>query len=214
MNSKRLFARALLALGLSVIGASALAAGDHAGPVTKLPVAQPVATPGKIEVIEFFWFGCPHCSALEPAVAAWEKSLPPDVVLRREHVMWDGRSDMEGHTKLFVTLRTMGLLAQHQRAVFDAIHGGRVELRDEKTLFEWVAKRGINRAQFEAAYKSFGIGSQIGRAKQMTRDYRVNGVPTFIVNGKYSTSVSQAGGEQQLFAILNKLIAQERAGKK
>ncbi|QNM95302.1 thiol:disulfide interchange protein DsbA/DsbL [Chitinimonas koreensis] len=214
MHSKRLLGRAVLALGLTLFGVSALAhGGDDATPVTRLKTPQPVEQPGKIEVIEFFWYGCPHCNQLEPLVNRWERTLPKDVVFRREHVLWDGRSDMDGHARLFATLKTMGLLTQ-QKAVFDAIHGGKVELRDEMTLFEWVAKRGIDRRQFEGIYKSFGMGSQLARAKQLTRAYGLNEVPAFVVNGKYLTSPHQAGGGEQMFALVDRLIAGERAGAK
>lgn len=216
MNTKRLFGRALLALGLAMTGVQALAGGDHSNESPVMPLAnpQPVEAPGKIEVIEFFWYGCPHCNKVEPTVEAWEKRLPKDVVFRREHVLWDGRSDMEGHAKLFITLRMMGLLPKHNRAVFDAVHGAKVELRDEQVLFDWIAKRGVNRAQFEANYKSFGIGAQLGRAKQLTKAYRIEGVPTFIINGKFVTSPHQAGNEQRMFALIDELIVRERkAGK-
>lgn len=216
MNSKRLLGRLVMALGLSVMGIKAIAGADHSNdpPVIKLATPQPTEAKGKVEVIEFFWYGCPHCNKVEPAVEAWEKNLPKDVVFRREHVMWDGRSDMEGHAKLFVTLRMMGLLPKYQQAVFDAVHGSKVELRDEKTLFDWIAKKGINRAQFESAYKSFGIGAQLSRAKQLTRNYRIDGVPTFVVNGKWVTSPHQAGSEQKMFALINGLIAEERKAMK
>ncbi|WP_269532883.1 thiol:disulfide interchange protein DsbA/DsbL [Chitinimonas sp. BJYL2] len=210
MNSKRHFVRTALALGLTLTGLNLMAAGNHGEPYSRLASPQATATPGKIEVIEFFWYGCGHCNQLEPYVEAWEKTLPADVVFRREHALWDGRSDMDGHAKLFATLRTMGIVGAHQRAAFDAIHGGRMELRDEKTLMTWVNARGINRAQFETNYRSFGMAAQLGKAKQLTKAYRIDSVPTFIVNGKYVTSAHQAGNEQKLFATINQLIAQER----
>lgn len=212
MNSKRMLGRLVVLLGFSLIGLGVQAGGDHSNdpPVSKLATPQPTESKGKIEVIEFFWYGCPHCNKVEPATEAWEKTLPKDVVFRREHVLWDGRSDMDGHARLFVTLRMMGLLPRYQQSVFDAVHGGKIELRDEKTLFDWVAKKGINRAQFESAYKSFGIGAQMSRAKQLTRNYRIDGVPTFVVNGTWVTSPHQAGSETKMFALINGLIAQER----
>ncbi|QDQ28977.1 thiol:disulfide interchange protein DsbA/DsbL [Chitinimonas arctica] len=215
MITKRMFGRAMLALGLALAGGTAFAAGDHSSDAPIMPLAnpQPVETPGKIEVIEFFWYGCPHCYQVEHTVGAWEKTLPKDVVFRREHALWDGRSDMTGHAKLFITLRLMGLLPKYNRAVFDAV-ASKIELRDEQVLFDWVAKQGINRSQFEAAYKSFGIGAQLGRAKQLTKTYRIEGVPTFIINGKFVTSPHQAGSEQRMFALIDELIARERkAGK-
>ena len=181
---------------------------------TRLEKPQPTEVPGKIEVIEFFWYGCPHCNKLEPAVEAWEKKLPKDVVLRREHVIWGGRREIEVHARLFITLRAMHLLNQHHRAVFEAIHNAKVGLRDDTQVFEWAAQRGIDKAKFEAIYKSFGIQAQTARAKASTADYGVAGVPSFVVNGKYMTSLGSAHSEERLFAILDKLIAEERTTRK
>ena len=202
---------AIMLLGIA-LGSSTLSA--HEAPeFTRLPSAQPTDTPGKIEVIEFFWYGCPHCNKLEPAVEHWEKRLPKDVVLRREHVIWDGRSDIEGHARLYITLRAMGLLAQHHRAVFDAIHAGKAKLRGDAEIFDWVSKRGIDRSKFEATYKSFGVKAQMSRAKALTRDYGIDGVPTFAINGKYTTSLAGAHSEDRLFALIDKFIADERPKK-
>ncbi|GAB3254381.1 thiol:disulfide interchange protein DsbA/DsbL [Chitinimonas naiadis] len=212
MITKRHLGQALVMLGLALASVCGLAAADHSKepPVKFLAKPQPTETPGKIEVIEFFWYGCPHCNQIEPTVEAWEKTLPKDVVFRREHILWDGRSDMDGHAKLFATLRMMGLLPKYQGAVFNAVHVAKLELRDEKTLFDWVAKQGINRAQFESTYKSFGISSQLSRAKTLAKTYAIDGVPTFIINGKYMTSPHQAGNEQRMFNIINELIVNER----
>ncbi|MGQ5524632.1 thiol:disulfide interchange protein DsbA/DsbL [Chitinimonas sp. PSY-7] len=214
MRIAKLFTR------LIVTGLALAALTGHAEPragvdFDYMPKAMPVETPGKIEVIEFFWFGCPHCFHLEPKVTAWEKTLPKDVVLRREHVMWDGRSDMAGHAKVFNALKAIKQLNALTPAVFNAIQRDRVELRDDKTLFEWVTKQGVNRAQFEAAYKGFGAQAQLARATQLTRDYGIDGVPTFIINGKYKTSPSKTDGdEERFFKIVNELIAKERSAPK
>lgn len=178
---------------------------------TELKPAQSVETAGRVEVIEFFWYGCPHCDKLEPMVEAWEKRLPKDVVLRREHVIWEGRKEIEVHARLFLTLRAMNLLEQHHRAVFDAIHNAKAGLRDAGQVLDWAVKRGIDKTKFEATYKSFGVQAQTTRARAMTGDYGVEGVPSFVVNGKYMTSLGGARSEDRLFAILDKLIAGERA---
>jgi thiol:disulfide interchange protein DsbA len=185
----------------------------HGEDFTKLEKPQPVAVPGKIEVIEFFWYGCPHCNDLEPAVEAWEGSLAKDVAFRREHVIWSGRGATEAHARIFLTLRSMNLLKQHHRAVFEAIHKTKSELRSEKEVFDWAAKRGIDRAKFEATYKSFGINAQVARAKDLTERYLVEGVPGFAVNGKYMTTLGMTRSDKRMFEVVNKLIADER-GKK
>jgi thiol:disulfide interchange protein DsbA len=202
-----------LAVPLIILLCAAATPAAEGQDYTRLARPQPVEAPGKIEVIEFFWYGCPHCSKLEPMVEAWEKRLPKDVVVRREHVIWGGRKEIEVHARLFLTLRAMNLLEQHHRAVFEAIHGSKVGLRDAAQVLDWVAKRGIDKAKFDATFKSFGVGTQTARAKQRTEDYGIDSVPSFVVNGKYKTSLSAAGGEERLFALLNRLIAEER-GKK
>lgn len=206
-------ARPFVFLVLSLVFTAAGAADNGGEGYTRLPKSVPVETTGKIEVIEFFWYGCPHCSALEPSVEAWEKQLPKDVAFRREHIVWVGRSDTDAHARLFLTLRVMGLLNQHHRAVFEAIHAAKTPLRSDKEIFEWAAKRGIDRGKFEATYKSFGINTQLARAKDLTEKYLADAVPSFGVNGKYFVTLSGARGEKRLFEIVNKLIADERSKK-
>ena len=212
MTSRRFLIRVLWALGLTLGAGAAIAASHDHGkeePFEKLATPQPVQEQGKIEIIEFFWYGCPHCHELEPAIETWEKTLPKDVVFRREHVLWEGRKETRGHAKLFVTLRAMGILAEHQRAVFDAIHKNKLKLHDEKVAFDWAAKRGIDRTKFESTYKSFGVDTQVSRAKKMTDNYLIDGVPKFVVNGKYMTSPHQAGDETKMFALIDRLVKQE-----
>lgn len=215
MTTAAFIRRSLFALSL-VLGPAflAFADADHKeGPFNKLAQPQPVQDKGKIEIIEFFWYGCPHCNQLEPMIEAWEKTLPKDVSFRREHILWESRRDTRGHARLFATLRAMGLLAQHQRAAFDAVHAKGLKLQDEKAAYAWAEARGIDRAKFEATYKSFGVETQLSRAKQMTDSYRIDGVPKFVINGKFSTSPHQAGNEQKMFAVIDSLVKQERGGK-
>ena len=189
----------------------------HEGPeFTRLAKPQPVGTPGKIEVIEFFWYGCPHCSALEPLLVAWEKRLPKDVVLRREHIVWPGRKETEVHARLFLTLRAMNLLEKYHVPVFDAIHkaGAKGALRTDAQVLDWAVKAGIDRAKFEAAYKSFGVNAQTARAMDVTFNYDVDGVPSFVVNGKTRATLGAAHSPEKLLQTLDKLIAEERPGKK
>jgi thiol:disulfide interchange protein DsbA len=208
---KRLSGLALVFLSLAFAGSSIAAQGEE---VTRLSKPQPVDTPGKIEVIEFFWYGCPHCNALESRVDEWAKKLPQDVAFRKEHVVWPGRSDIEAHARLFLTLRAMGLLGQHHRAVFDAIHKEKTGLRTEKEVLDWAAKRGIDRAKFEATWKSFGVSTQLARARDLTNRFEADGVPSFGINGKYYTSLGATRGEKRLFEVVDKLIADERGAKK
>jgi len=211
MNPNRRLLNAAIPLGL-LMPAAALAAGEHGdGPFSKLDRPFPTDAPGKIEVIEFLWYGCPHCAKLEPFVEAWLKRQPADVLFRREHIVWDARPDSVVHARIFATLKAMELIGAHQQAVFDAVHRDRVDFRKEAALAEWVAKRGIDKAAFESAYKSFGVQTMVIRMKTMTNTYKVEGVPAFFVNGKYTTEPHRAGGEQQVLAVIDQLVAQERA---
>lgn len=209
---KRVRDFAFFIVALAFVAGSVLAAQGEE--FTRLPKPQPVDTPGRIEVIEFFWYGCPHCNAVEPAVEAWEKQLPKDVAFRREHVIWPGRDDTEAHARLFITLRAMGLLDRHHRAVFDAIHKDKAPLRSDKDIIEWAAKRGIDRARFEATWKSFGVNTQVSRARDLTNKFLVDGVPSFAINGKYYTSLGATRSEKRLFEVINKLVADERTARK
>jgi thiol:disulfide interchange protein DsbA len=212
MRMSSFFARLFAAMAL-VMGAMAAQAADPKPGVDfdYLPTIMPTDSPGKVEVIEFFWYGCPHCFHLEPQVEAWAKTLPKDVVFRREHAMFEGNTNWAGHAKLFVALKTLGLVDALTPKVFDAVHNQRVELRDESTLFDWIAKQGVNRAQFEAAYKSFAAQAGFARQIQLSRDYGLDGVPVFIVNGKYRTSPAKVQSEEKTFDVINALIVKERA---
>lgn len=186
------------------------AAGDHGeGPYDTLKQPFPTNTPGKIEVLEFLWFGCPHCAKIDPYIEVWEKTLPANVVFRREHIVWDGRAATAAHAKLFATLRAMGVLAQQQPAAFVAVHRDRMDLTKESVVFDWAAQRGLDRAAFESTYKSFGVSTQVTRMRELTKTYGVEGVPMFFVNGKYSTEPHRAGGETQLLQLIDRLVAME-----
>lgn len=181
-------------------------------------VAQPQAVDDatKVEVVEFFWYGCPHCYHLEGKLNAWRAKLPKNVVFKRTPVIWS--PGHEKHAQIYYTLEAMNLTNQLHDRVFDAVQGQgstteRVELRDENTLVEWIAKQGVDKAKFLAAYKSFGVLSQVQRAKQLATAYQVSGVPAFYVQGKYTTSPSLVKNEDRVFSVLNELIAQEQPKK-
>jgi thiol:disulfide interchange protein DsbA len=203
-----------------VVTASLLAAtGAHAFTEGKeykaLAKPQPVAVAGKQEVIEFFWYGCPHCFAIEPAVEAWEAKLPNNVNFRRVHVMWDGRNDMEGHARIFLALEGMGLTKKHQMAVFKAIQQDRIELRKEDVLFDWVKKQGLDVNKFKANYNGFSTKNQLNKLSEMTKNYAVDGVPMFVVNGKWVTSPSMVGREDDTITkVINELLNKSKAPAK
>mgnify|MGYP000176764395 FL=1 len=180
----------------------------------KLAKPQPVTTGKQIELTEFFWYRCPHCYDLEPALNAWLKKLPKDVHLHRIPAVF--REDWMPAAKLYYALQDVGAERLHG-AVFDAYHLDNLDLDNPATLMDWVAKKGVDRAKFEASYNSFSTQSKAMRGTMVARTYGLKGVPSFAVDGKYVTSESLAGSREALFATLDKLIVQarkERAAKK
>jgi len=191
----------------------ALAAGSVAAqgrPAFK-PLANPqaVETGDKIEVIEFFWYGCSHCFDLEPFLKKWKATLPKDVEFRLIPAVPTERWMPNART--FYTLEAMGLLEKLHGEVFDAIHIDRVNLNDERIQLDWMAKKGVDRAKFAEAWKSFSVQSKTKRAIQQTQAYDITGVPTLVVDGKYVTSVSMTGSPEGLMKTLDELIAKARA---
>jgi protein dithiol oxidoreductase (disulfide-forming) len=181
---------------------------------TVLKVSQPVETGKKIEVVEFFWYRCPHCNLLRPAFEAWAKKLPRDVEIRYVPAVF--RDDWMPAAKIFYALQDLGALDKLHDKVFDAYHVQHINLNDEATLFAWIEKQGVDRAKFEGSYKSFSTQSRAMRDAQLVRDVGINGVPALMVDGKYITSQSQTITEERLFETLDYLIQkvrQERSPK-
>ncbi len=176
--------------------------------------AQPTnAPPGKVEVVEVFWYGCPHCYALEPFMASWLKNKPDYIQFVRVPVMWGPAQ--RAHAHLFYTLEALGRPDLHQK-VFDAIHqhGKLLVTNDEqatrKLQLDFARENGISEADFTKAYDSFTVNSNLQRAEQLTARYQVQGVPLVIVNGKYTTDVTQAGSPGNLLQLINDLAASEK----
>ncbi|AOY02329.1 hypothetical protein BJP62_12135 [Jeongeupia sp. USM3] len=203
----------MMGLGFALVAATFAHAEVREGTDYKrLATPQPVAQAGKAEVIEFFWYGCPHCYKVEPYVESWAAKLPKDVNFRRVHVMWPGRSDMEGHAKLFATLQQMGLEAKLQQAVFDAVQRDGIELRRESSLYPWIQKQGIDVAKFKAIYTGFSTNAALGKLADLTNTYKIDGVPTFVVNGKYVTSPGMINREDgTITKVIDELIAKDKA---
>ena len=182
--------------------------------------AQPTDTGGKVEVLEFFWYGCPHCDALQAPLGEWLKNKPADVEFRRAPAVL-GQSWIP-LTQAFFTLEAMGLTGKLHHDVFAAIHKDKIKLQDPKVLFDWVAKRGVDRKQFMDTYNSFGVRSRVQRAIDMTRNYDIPGTPAIVVDGRYLTAPHLGLGRgdvlsyERYFKILDHVIAiarKARAGK-
>jgi thiol:disulfide interchange protein DsbA len=170
---------------------------------------QPTESNGKIEVIEFFWYGCPHCYHLEPSVNAWLKTKPDDVVFKRVPAY---PSESWGElARVFYTIQAMGMLPEMHDKIFDAIHKDGVNLQNKKIRDQWFAKNGVDPAKYEQVAKSFTVASDLQRAKQMTINYKVDSVPRVAVNGKYYTDGTLAGSPERIFTVVDELIAKVRA---
>jgi thiol:disulfide interchange protein DsbA len=172
----------------------------------------PVQVPGKIEVVEMFWYGCPHCYAFEPVINPWIEKLPADVHFIRIPAMFGGPWD--AHGQLFITLDTMGVEKQVHAAVFNAIQKEGKRLTDKDAMADFVATQGVDKQKFLETFDSFAVKGKIAQYKQLAQKYGISGVPTLIVNGKYRFDVGSAGGEEQALNVADQLIAKERAAEK
>lgn len=201
---KSLFAMAA-ALAIAAPALAQTAGKDY----TVIEPAQPTDNPAKIEVIEFFSYGCPHCNEFNPLLHAWAAKLPADVYFKKVPVTF-GRAAWANIARLYYALEVTGDLPKLDTAVFKAIHEERVGLFDEKVMNEWVAKKGVDPKKFADAYNSFGVQSRVKRAEQMQQSYRVQGVPALVINGKYMV---EGRDFNDTLAIADKLIAKVRAEK-
>jgi len=179
--------------------APALGTASHAlaqgGPVEGrqyLVINPPLpSTPGKIEVVEFFWYGCPHCYAFEPAVEAWSKQLPADVSFRKVHVAF--RANVKIHQRMFYALEALGKEAATRQAIFNGIHQQGLGFEDAKAQAKFLGPLGVDAAKYQEAYNSFGVVTKCQQAEKLSEAYRIDGVPMLGVGGRFLTSPGQAG---------------------
>ncbi len=220
---RRLFSTALLSASawLSAPVAWAQAALFKSGK-DFLTLDRAVATEvgaGKVELIEFFWYSCPHCNAFEPSFAQWAKNAPKDVVVRRIPVSF--RDDFAPQQRLFFTIEAMNLMETLHPKVFAAIHVEKLLLNTDASVLAWAEKQGVDKAKFHEIYKSFGVATKLKRAVQLQNDFKVEGVPSLGVAGRYYIDGTLAGSMDRALKVAESLIAQARtnagstaAGKK
>jgi thiol:disulfide interchange protein DsbA len=184
---------------------------------TRIVPAQPTSVAaGQVEVLEFFWYACPHCYSIDPLVEKWNKTKPAYVSFSRVHVMWS-----EGHrslARLFYTLESMGKLDQMHGEIFKAIHVGGNPLvandpndtaETERIQALFVKKFGISEDDFRKAYHSFAVDTALQKADQLMERYRIDAVPTFVINGKFVADVHTADGPERLVSLVSDLATQE-----
>ena len=211
-----------VAASTSTASAAALSAWQEGVHYTRIVPAQPTSVPaGQVEVLEFFWYACPHCNAIDPLVEAWKKTKPPYVSFSRVHVLWN-----DGHrsiARLYYTLESMGKLDQLHSEIFKEIHlnGNPLVAADpaesERMQTAFVKKFGISESAFKERYHSFDVDNALRKADELVQRYRVDGVPRFIVNGKYVADVESASkgsesagkGSERLISLVSDLTAQE-----
>ena len=177
----------------------------------ELSSAVPVSKPGKIEVVELFSYGCPHCYHFEPTINPWIAKLPDDVNFVRVPAMFGGVWDLHG--QMFITLQTMGVEAKVHSAVFEAIQKDGKKLATPEEMAEFLATQGVDKDAFLKTYNSFGVKGQVANAKRLGMAYQISGVPALIVNGKYRFDIGSSGGPEQALDVADQLIAKERASK-
>ncbi len=172
---------------------------------------QPTTSGKKIEVLEFFYYGCPHCYHLQKYLDPWLKKLPKDVEFRYVPTIFNDQWEKLART--YYALDVMGLEPKIHSAVYDAVQAQNIDLGNEATLLEWAAKRGIDRSKLAQAYASFSTQIDINKSKQMTRSYGIMGTPSLVVDGKYLTSPELTQSLPGTITELDKLIAMARASR-
>ena len=206
-------------LGVVLLAVSGLAAAidikEGQNYVTYSP-ARPTDIRDKIEVTEFFWYGCTHCFHMEPEVQKWLKTLPKDVAFRRVPAVFPGRDGNPGQwatgAALFYTLDAMGYGDKLHSDIFNAIHNERVDLLSEKGMTDWLAKKGVDSKVFTDTFRSFAVRSKVLRSMQVSQAHGLDGVPALVIDGRY-----RAINGDNTFAVVDRLIEmarKDRGGKK
>lgn len=205
MSLKNLLVRtfALVAIATGTLFASASFAQATDGQYVTVEPAQPSDTTGKIEVLEFFAYTCPHCHAIEPLLENWSKTLPDNVVLRRIPVAFN--ANMADLQRLYFSLEALNRLDLHPE-VFKALHEERKRIYDAKAITDWAVSKGVDRKAFEDVFNSFGIKSKLMRADELAKIYNIEGTPSIAVGGKYVTSPTMTNSYEATIAQAQKLV--------
>jgi thiol:disulfide interchange protein DsbA len=198
----------LLVLLFLLVNSAVLQAADYTeGVEYKALPPQPTDTGEKIEVLEFFWYGCPHCYTFEPYIKAWKKTKPDNVEFVRVPAIF--RPDWEIQARTYYALTNMGVIEDLHEKIFAAIHNDKKKLYKKATLTDFVVKNGVDRKKFEEEYNSFSVDTMVRKAKKKQTAYKIQGVPSIVVNGKYLSSGSMSGSYDNLVKILDYLVAKE-----
>jgi len=213
MNRRKSLAIFFLLLSFGLINSSSARADIVEGKdYTILTHPQSTQNNNTIEVLEFFWYGCPHCDSLHPHLKTWLINIPSDVSFRYVPAIF--RANWVSAAKIFHTIEAIGITDILHDKIYDAIHRDKIDLNKESVLFDWIEKQGIERKKFEDTYNSFGVQNQVARSTQMARQYQLTGVPALVINGKYLTSGKMGGTPQDTIKTLEMLIEKVRKERK
>jgi protein dithiol oxidoreductase (disulfide-forming) len=201
----------------SLIGALALAPfasfAQKSAAYSELHPPLPVDAPkGKIEVAEFFWYGCIHCYNLEPYIETWLRQVPPDVAFRRVPAVFNNRLALDA--AIFYAFESLGVLDKLHHPFFDAIHKGGLKTDNQQALAEWLQKNGLEPKKFFDTVKSFGVQSKVRRAAELTVKSKIDGTPAMAVHGRYTVSAGQGGSQQGMLQTVSQLVEVVRKQEK
>jgi thiol:disulfide interchange protein DsbA len=206
MNDRREFLKMAAGIGaLSLLPLEARASLTLGKEYALVQPPQETTDPKRVEVLELFFYGCPHCFELEPLIVPWSQRLPKYAYFRRMPAIFN--DSWVPMAKAFYAAQAIGVLEKLHSDMFNAIHLQGINLNSRDVLLNWVATHGVDRKKFAEAYDSFGVQSSVARAQQLTAAYGIQGVPSVIVDGKYRTSSSMAGSHPKLLPVLDQLIA-------
>ena len=200
-----------LVIGLAIILATGIAQAQPKVGVDyrELGTAQPTESAGKIEVVEFFSYLCPHCYSFDSVLMPWVNKLPKDVQFRRIPAMFS--DDYAKAARAFYALEAIGEEQRLHTALFDAVHtSAKLRVADEAELTAWLGKQGVDTKKFAAAYHSFGVETNLKRASQLSDGYKIDGVPAMAVNGKYVVLTDNIKSLGQVLTISDALIERSR----
>ncbi|MDY0249819.1 MAG: thiol:disulfide interchange protein DsbA/DsbL [Pseudomonas sp.] len=202
----------VLLVGASLLGSTVFAQELVEGRnFVTLSSPVPTAQPEKIEVVELFWYGCPHCYQLESTINPWAAALPEDVNFVRVPAMFGGIWNVHG--QMFLTLEAMKVEDKVHNSIFDALHNSGRKLSTADDIAKFVAGQGVDQALFAKTWNSFSVKSQMEKAKKLALAYQISGVPAIVVNGKYRFDIGMAGGLQETVDVADALIEKERQSK-
>jgi thiol:disulfide interchange protein DsbA len=209
----KIFARALLLL-LTVFPLLVQSATFEEGRnYQRIVPAQSTEAKGKIEVVELFWYACPHCYRFQPYMARWLKSKPADVVYRRMPAIFSDRWALLG--RAFYTAQALGIVDRIHQPLFDAIHAEKRRMDSEQALMAFFAEHGVSNDEFRKTFHSFAVDAKVRRAREMSRRYQAQATPSVVINGKYILNPDNADGNfNTMIKIMNYLIDKERAAMK